>query len=351
MDPEDRLPCMQVAYPSLSELLLDLCSIDSPSGHEEAFLTLAEQILRSLGFATKYDFHGNLIAFRPSSGVRKLGPLLLSFHADKESNGQPILPELMDGRIVATGGNSLGADNKAAFACFVWALVTNPVAPALEVVLTRNEEIGFVGARALDHTLLLSRWGLNLDGDREGEVVVSSEYWSRIVPTGEWAAPTALRIESQLSADCAISRHRKRTSHDGLAIDVFSASECIDGSIFRAMEAAACGQFRLVRQAPGYRVREDDPLVQVVLRGLAAAGIAPHLKDDLIGTEACIYNSKGIQMVTIGMQIDDVHQPSEAVTVEGLGRFAEGISRILGEVRRIVAPPPSRTAGDRGIGP
>lgn len=106
----------------------------------------------------------------------------------------------------------------------------------------------------------------------------------------------------------------------------------INSHIQRALETVGVGRYRIVRNAPGYSVQNDDPLVIHVTTAMRAAGVTPDIKRELIGTETCIYNSKGIKMVTIGIQIENVHQPTEAVTVAALTRFAEVVRRILADL-------------------
>ena len=324
---------MTNTFGSVQDVFLELAAVDSPSLHEDAYLLCAENLLRSLRFATSYDFYGNLVAIRHASTGSDREPFLFTFHADKESNGQPIYPEVDAGRVNATGGNSVGADNKAAFAGFLWALLTDTVDIPVEVVLTRNEENGFVGARSLDTSLLRSRAGVNTDAAGDADLVTASQYWSQIHVPENLRSAQVRDLQHALETDPAFSSHRAHEDGKGTVIGAFSKSDGINSHIQRALDSLGIRRYRIVRNAPGYSVETDDPLVTAVARAMRAAGITPDIKEELIGTESCIYNSKGIKMVTIGAQIEDVHQPTEAVTVGSLTRFAEVVCRILTDLR------------------
>ena len=128
---------------------LDLIKIDSPSDEEEAVAQHVIPILQELNFTIQRDSHGNLIASEPGDN-----PLMLSAHMDTVEPGRGINPSIEDGRIVTDGTTILGGDCKAGMASILEGLTSlqsegierRPV----QVVFTRGEEIGLVGASTLD---------------------------------------------------------------------------------------------------------------------------------------------------------------------------------------------------------
>jgi len=71
-------------------------------------------------------------------------------------------------------GTSLGADNGIAVAYMLAVLADETlVHPAIEAVFTTDEEIGLLGASALDTSLLKGRYLLNMDSEDEGIFTVS----------------------------------------------------------------------------------------------------------------------------------------------------------------------------------
>lgn len=80
---------------------------------------------------------------------------------------------VVDGWIKATG-TTLGADNGIAVA-FALALLDSKDLPhpALEVLITSDEEMGMTGAQNLDVSMLSSKTLINIDTEEEGELYVS----------------------------------------------------------------------------------------------------------------------------------------------------------------------------------
>ena len=161
---------------SLSQTLIDLCRIPSPSRQEAAIATYIRTAVAALGLRVEEDDAGralgsdtgNLII--QTEGVGE--PLFLSAHMDTVPpapvDGQ--VPVIVDGDRVHTGGQSiLGGDDKAGIAVALEALryaVAHPASTRpLDVVFTIQEEQGARGADHLDPHRIRARQGFNLDGD------------------------------------------------------------------------------------------------------------------------------------------------------------------------------------------
>lgn len=81
---------------------------------------------------------------------------------------------ITDGETVRANGTTLGGDDGIAVAMALAILDSREIAhPALEVVLTSDEEIGLLGAKALDCSALKGKLLLNLDSEDEGVLTVS----------------------------------------------------------------------------------------------------------------------------------------------------------------------------------
>ncbi len=80
----------------------------------------------------------------------------------------------VDGDFVSADGTTLGADNGIAAAMILAILESDDIPhPALEVVFTSDEEIGMIGARELDMSLLKARRMINLDAEEDDTLTVS----------------------------------------------------------------------------------------------------------------------------------------------------------------------------------
>ncbi len=80
----------------------------------------------------------------------------------------------VDGDFIYASGTTLGADNGIAVAMGMAVLSSDNLAhPALEVLITTDEEAGMSGAMALDGSNLSGEYIINLDSEEEGYLLVS----------------------------------------------------------------------------------------------------------------------------------------------------------------------------------
>ncbi len=169
----------------LAQTFKHLVSIDSVSKDEEAVCREIRKILVSMGAETVIDGAGdrtgsntgNLIARfagnRPAE--KQAPPLLLNAHMDTVEPGRGINAVLKDGSFTSSGSTILGADDKSAIAVILEAirvLKENDLRHGpLEIVFTICEEIGLLGAKNLDYSLITANCGYTLDTfDIEGIV-------------------------------------------------------------------------------------------------------------------------------------------------------------------------------------
>ena len=90
---------------------------------------------------------------------------------DFEKDG---LEVYVDGDFIKARGTTLGADNGIAVAMVLAILESDTIAhPPIEAVFTTDEEIGMIGARALDTNVLKGNRMINLDSETDGVVTVS----------------------------------------------------------------------------------------------------------------------------------------------------------------------------------
>jgi dipeptidase D len=156
-----------------------LCEIPRSSLHETA---LREHLLKwavARGIAAIVDDVGNLILRKAASAGFEAQPgVILQGHLDMvcQANAgtvhdferDPIRPVVQDGWIVAEN-TTLGADNGIGVALALAALEEpGLIHPALEVLLTINEESGMDGARGLAGGTLQGKTLINLDTEEWG---------------------------------------------------------------------------------------------------------------------------------------------------------------------------------------
>lgn len=131
------------------------------------------------------DKSNNVIIFKDgSAGYEDHEPMILQGHMDmvcQKDEGCDVnfetdpLDLVVEGDLVFARGTTLGADDGIAMALFLAVLADDTIAhPPLEVVFTADEEVGLIGANAIDLSMLKGRKMLNVDTFREGTFTAGS---------------------------------------------------------------------------------------------------------------------------------------------------------------------------------
>ncbi|GAO36295.1 aminoacyl-histidine dipeptidase [Sulfuricella sp. T08] len=156
-----------------------LCAIPRSSLHEAELRDHLIAWAEKTGISTQVDAIGNLILRKPaSSGCETMPGVILQGHLDMvcQANAgtlhnferDPIQTVVRDGWVVAEN-TTLGADNGIGVALALAALEEpGLIHPALEVLLTVNEESGMDGARGLTSGTLHGKTLINLDTEEWG---------------------------------------------------------------------------------------------------------------------------------------------------------------------------------------
>ena len=129
------------------------------------------------------DFDNVVIYKNGTAGYENSAPIILQGHLDMVCQKTPDcnidfikdgLDLYIDGDFIKARGTTLGADNGIAVAMVLAILESDDIAhPPIEAVFTTDEEVGMIGARALDMSVLHGKLMINLDSDAEGIVTVS----------------------------------------------------------------------------------------------------------------------------------------------------------------------------------
>jgi len=162
----------------------EICAIPHGSGNTK----LISDYL--VAFAKKHDIRyiqdeaNNVIFFQEGTcGMEDHAPVILQGHMDMVCEKDADCPIDMategldithDGKFVFARGTTLGADNGIAVAYAMAVLTDKTIAhPPLEVIITVDEEIGMLGAGAIDLSSLQGRTLINMDSEDEGIFTVS----------------------------------------------------------------------------------------------------------------------------------------------------------------------------------
>lgn len=161
------------------EMFEQLCGIPHGSRNTKAISDFCVRFAQEHGLDYRQDDSNNVILFAPATpGMEQAQPVMLQGHLDmvceKEADCSLDLQKeglnlRTDGEWIWAEGTTLGGDDGIAVA-YALAILADPAIPhpPLEVVLTTDEEIGMLGAAAIDLSEVKARRVLNIDSEEEG---------------------------------------------------------------------------------------------------------------------------------------------------------------------------------------
>ena len=162
----------------------EMCAIPHGSRNTKAISDWCVAFAKERGLEYHQDESNNVIIIKEATpGYEAARPVILQGHLDmvceKEAGcGKDMSREGLDlaveGDYVYAKGTTLGGDDGIAVAMALAILDARDIPhPRLEAVFTVDEEIGLLGATAMDVTPLKGRTMLNLDSEAEGIFTVS----------------------------------------------------------------------------------------------------------------------------------------------------------------------------------
>jgi tripeptide aminopeptidase len=354
----------------LLSTFLSLLKIDSPSGQEQPVIGDLESRLTALGLITEIDATGNLIGRLAGHGE----PLILCAHVDHVVPCIGINPKVTDGVIRSDGRTVLGGDDTSGVAIILELLELVKARrsdawdqPALEIVLTVQEETGLTGSKGLDTSRLRAREAIVLDmGGPIGLICVQAPSQTKItaVVRGRKAhagmAPelgiNAIRVAAEAIASMPLGRIDYETTanigviHGGEATNIVPDRTEIKGearshdrdkleqqtqAMVDALHDAAnrhetCADVDVTLSYTGFRVPDDAPLVRRLSEASRACGHEPILMPTGGGSDANIFNALGIQSVAFSTGMAQVHTTEEQIAISDMALCGEVIAQLLG---------------------
>jgi tripeptide aminopeptidase len=339
------------------DLFLELAAIPSPSGEERGVADVVLRYLSDLGLEADEDGFGNLYArIEPSAEGT---PLFFCAHLDTVPPSGELRPVVEDGVIRNAGGTILGGDNKAAVVQMLEGvrrvLVENVAHAGLELLFTRQEEIGLLGAAAFDHTRLHAELGLVYDQEGAiGEIVLGAPYAQGLEITFHGRAAhagmapeegrSAIQAAAKAIADFRLGRVDEVTtanvgvirggtagnivpdtcsfvaearSHDERKLGEL-VQEMLDACAFAASETECELQSELRKTYRGYRFAQNDDIVGLAADALGRCG--HEVRYGLSGgaADANVFNERGLRCLNLTHGVYDFHSPDERITVTDL---------------------------------
>lgn len=348
------------------DTFLDLVEIDSPSGQEEKVSKYIVRYAKKRKWKTSRDKYGNLFVKVPGEGE----PFLLSAHMDVVQPCLNVKPRVRKGVISSSGNTVLGADDKAGICAILEAsdyLRKNSIKHRpLELVFTKEEESGLLGASNLNYKKIQAREGIVVDsGAPLGQITVAAPYiyTLEIKVIGKEAhggahpekginalviAAKAIseiklgRINQSTTANIGVIRggqvfntvpgeillkgdvrsHRLETAqkHLDLTTKVFKKYVRANKARINIKAKLAC---------PGFSYSRQDPLVMRIAAYNKEMKFKTVYKKSTGASDANIFAGQGIKAIDISYGSQNLHTARESIKISELVNITEFLARFI----------------------
>ncbi len=375
----------------LTDTFLELVKIDSISKKEGKISKYLTKKLEDLGGTVTIDSAGkkiggetgNLIARIPGN-LKDVPPMLFNSHLDTVSPGEGIQAKLEKGTFRSDGSTILGADDKSGIAIILEAIriirENKIFCGDLELVFTVGEEIGLLGAKNLDYSLIKSKFGYSLDSSSPdgltiktpaanrmelkiiglashagiepekgiNAIKIASEGISRIklgridhettANIGQISGGTATNIipdlveikgEARSHSEKKLEIQTEHMLHSFLEIIKKYERKIPGNGIFPRMES------NLTKEYPLMNLKEDGKAVRLARK--AGNILNKNLKVQVGGggSDANIFNSRGIETAILGTGMKKIHTVEEYIKIDDMVAVTRLILKIIEENSKI----------------
>jgi len=365
---------MDIDRERLALTFIRLCETDSPSRREGRMATLLTEMLCEQGLEHPFEDDsagetgsecGNLF-FRIKGSLDR-EPLFFNCHLDTVEPGTGIKVMRKDDLFTSLGNTVLGSDDKAGIAAMVEALQVirenNLPHIPMEYVFTTCEEIGLLGAKALNPEHIRAKMGYALDTSGFGRVIIGAPASNRLKITIQGLAAhaglhpergiNAISLAGKALAKAPLGRIDEEstvnfgTIQGGAASNIVPEQVIIEGEVrshspekldqltreieqvFRTTVEDWEDPFGEAKGLPklDFTAAPDFPVMQLsttdtVIRLIdqAAASIELKLRYEVAGggSDANIFNGYGLQTAIVATGMTHVHSTEEQVSLQDM---------------------------------
>lgn len=166
------------------EEFLSLTDVPRPSFHTEKALAYLQSFAERHGLAHYHDAYGNFWMDIPAAkGYEGYPKVILQAHMDMVCVSDPGvdvdyettgITAVVGEDTITADGTSLGADDGVGVGTILALIESNTAHGPLRALITTDEEVGMLGAAALEHSAIDSDYLINIDGEQAGQLCYST---------------------------------------------------------------------------------------------------------------------------------------------------------------------------------
>ncbi len=348
----------------LLQRFLDYVAIDSETGDEinmamrlkEDFLSLGCEVytddIKEVAKTTGFNVYATL------KGDESAEPIIFNAHMDTVVPSIGVKATVCDDGFVRSDGTTvLGGDDKAGIAAIFEAMkaVSDMPHRTIEAIITVREESGMFGSKNLEYSRLQSKRAVVLDssggpydiitgapgqnkitatviGKKAHAGVSPEEGISSIeVAANAVASMKLLRIDEETTCNIGTFKSEGPTNivsektelqlevrsrnTDKLIAHTKHLTDCIENA---CMKFGAKCEIDIATSYLGYHLSDDNPLVKTVFEATQRLGLAAKTKMSGGGSDANIFNQKGIEAVNLGVGMQKAHTTDEQLCIKDM---------------------------------
>ncbi|MBM4403731.1 MAG: M20/M25/M40 family metallo-hydrolase [Candidatus Cloacimonetes bacterium] len=365
----------------IEDYFIDLVSLDSESHDERGMADRLTADLKAMGALVTEDDAaastggnaGNIFARFP--GIADKAPILLCAHIDTVKPGCGIKARKTGTRIESDGTTILGADDKSGVAQIIHGIrkaqgAGIPLAP-IEVLFTVCEEIGLLGAKAFDKSVIRSALGYAFDSRDLNSLTIAapSQNSIRIDIFGKEAHAgvepekgiNAIRIAAEAISIMPMGRIDFETTcnigviNGGISGNIVPNHVHIKGEarshnarklqqvcddMRRAVELTvekhehdsykAKADISIRTEYTKFNIADDHPVIANAINAMLRIGLKADLRKGGGGSDANIINAAGIPMIICGTGMTGYHTVEEHIEIADLEKGVELVAALIG---------------------
>ena len=376
---------MRINPERMAAVFTTLCEIDSPSKEEGRVAGYLRTIFTEMGAEVIEDDTagrtgsdcGNLFIRFPEGGLDR-EPVFFNCHMDTVLPAVGVKVKRQGEVFTSAGDTVLGSDDKAGIAALIEVMRTLqeksiPYGP-VEFVFTTCEEVGLLGAKALNPDMIKARIGYALDSSGNNRVIVGAPAANRInIEIKGLAAHAGLNPERGINAIHLAAKALARLSlgkldaestanigliEGGKATNIIPESVVVQGevrshsvnlleehtkhitAVFQEEVDKWADPHGVVdgRPALDITISDDFPVLKLartsaVIKRVEAAAASLDAELDYVmaggGSDANIFNGYGLECAILSTGMDKVHSTQETIKLSDMTGTAELVMAIL----------------------